>query len=206
MRRSRYSVHPGVAMVQKWVAELKGKTGRSVEEWVDLVRREGPADNKARREWLKREHGLGTNSAWWLADRADGKGGEDSDPAEYLRAAEGYVESMFAGPKAALRPVYERLLDAGLAVAADVKACPGKTIVPLYRDHVFAQIKPTTRTRIDLGLALARETARLPKRLVPTGGREKGDRITHRIEVARLEDVDAELRRWLKRAYDLDAG
>jgi hypothetical protein len=29
-----YDVHPGVGMVQKWIEELKGKTGRSVEEWV----------------------------------------------------------------------------------------------------------------------------------------------------------------------------
>jgi uncharacterized protein DUF5655 len=193
-------------MVQKWVAELKGKTGRSVEEWVDLVRRDGPPDNKGRREWLTREFGLGTNSAWWLADRAEGKGAEDGDPAEYLRAAEGYVEAMFGGSKAGLRPVFDRLLDTGLAVADDVKASPGKTIVPLYRRHVFAQIKPTTRTRIDLGLALGKEKARLPKRLIDTGGREKGDRITHRIAVERVEDVDDDLRRWLKRAYDLDAG
>jgi hypothetical protein len=32
-----YGVHPGHAMVQKWVAELKEKTGRSVEEWVALI-------------------------------------------------------------------------------------------------------------------------------------------------------------------------
>ncbi|PYT97443.1 MAG: hypothetical protein DMG38_19690 [Acidobacteria bacterium] len=28
------------------------------------------------------------------------------------------------------------------------------TIVPLYREHVFAQIKPTTNSRVDFGLAL----------------------------------------------------
>ena len=31
---SSYGVHPGVALVQKWLAELKEKTGRSMEEWV----------------------------------------------------------------------------------------------------------------------------------------------------------------------------
>ena len=102
--------------------------------------------------------------------------------------------------------MFERLLDTGLAVAGDVKACPGKTIVPLYRHHVFAQIKPATRSRIDLGLALGKEKARVPKRLIDTGGREKGDRITHRIEITRVEHVDDDARRWLKRAYDLDAG
>ena len=50
---SRYDVHPGVAMMEKWVAELKGKSGRSVEEWIMFVKKEGPKDEKSRREWLK---------------------------------------------------------------------------------------------------------------------------------------------------------
>ena len=32
-----YDVHPGVAMVQKWVAELKSKTGRSLEDRKSVV-------------------------------------------------------------------------------------------------------------------------------------------------------------------------
>ena len=43
---SPYGVHPGVAMMQKWVAELKGKTGRSFEEWMSLIAKEGPKDEK----------------------------------------------------------------------------------------------------------------------------------------------------------------
>src|SRR6185436_3551489 len=134
--------------------------------------------------------------------RAEGKG-EDGDPDAYLETAERYVEEMYAGPKAALRPLFDALLTLGLSVGADVKACPCKTIVPLYRNHVFAQIKPTTRTRIDLGLALGGTKA--PKRLVDTGGLAKKDRITHRIEIAKPADIDDEVKRWLKTAYDLDA-
>src|SRR6185369_888950 len=104
-KKSIYGVHPGVAMTQKWVAELKAKTGRSLEEWLRLIKKSGPKDEKSRREWLKTEHGLGTNSAWWLAERAEGKG-ELSDPDAYLKAAEGYVEAMFSGAKAGLRPIY----------------------------------------------------------------------------------------------------
>lgn len=36
------------------------------------------------------------------------------------------------------------------------------------------------------------------------GGFEKKDRITHRIEVQSLADIDEEVKRWLKAAYDLD--
>ena len=60
-----YDVHPGVAIVQKWVDELKEKTGRSLEDWIALVKRQGPKDEKSRREWLKIKHKLGTNSTWW---------------------------------------------------------------------------------------------------------------------------------------------
>jgi len=68
---------------------------------------------------------------------------------------------------------------------------------------VIAQIKPTTRTRIDFGLALGNTKA--PKRLINTGGFMKKDRITHRIEVMSIDDIDDELKRWLKKAYEMDA-
>jgi hypothetical protein len=203
--RSLYSVHPGVTMLQKWIAELKGKTGRTLDEWLALIRAEGPDDEKACRAWLKERHGLGTNSAWWLAERAcarDDKGITEEDPAVYLKAAAGYVEEMYSGPKAGLRPIYDALLALGLGIGPEAKACPCKTIVPLYRHHVIAQIKPTTRTRIDLGFALGDTAA--SGRLIDTGGFEKKDRITHRIPIASLAEIDDEVRRWLKTAYDRD--
>lgn len=197
-----YSVHPGVAQVQDWIASLPEKTGRSLEEWLNLVRESGPPGEKERRDWLKTEHGWGTNSAWWIAERAEGKGREDSDPEAYLRAAEEYVEAMFAGSKAGLRPIYDSLLALGLKVG-NVKACPCKTIVPLYRKHVFAQIKPTTRTRIDFGFAL--KDTQPTGRLLDTGGFAKKDRITHRIPISTLAEIDDEVKHWLKIAYDLDS-
>ena len=201
---SLYGVHPGVAMVQKWLAELKEKTGRSMEEWLALVKQEGPKDEKSRREWLKTKHKLGTNSAWWIAERAEGKGWEGDTLEAYLKAAVGYVEEQYAGPKGKLRPIYDELPALGKSLGADVKACPCKTLVPLYREHVFAQIKPTTNSRIDLGFALTHCKGKLPKRLLDTGGLAKKDRITHRIEITATEQIDGEVKNWLKTAYDLD--
>jgi hypothetical protein len=199
-----YDVHPSVAMVQKWLAELKDKTGRSMEEWIALVKKEGPKDEKARREWLKTKHKMRTNSAWWIAERAEGKGGDEDTPEVYLNAAVRYVEGQYAGPKEKLRAIFEELLTLGKSLGSDVKACPCKTIVPLYRNHVFAQIKPTTNSRIDLGFALTHYKGRLPKRLIDTGGLAKKDRITHRIEITAAEQIDGEVKKWLKTAYDLD--
>ncbi len=201
--KSPYSVHPGVLMVQKWIETLPEKTGYSLEEWLEIVKKHGPKGEKERRAWLKETHKLGTNTASWLAERADGKGSEEDTPEGYLQQAEVYVEEMFAGPKAGLRPIYDELLKIGLKLGEDVKACPAKTIVPLYRNHVFAQLKPSTRTRLDLGFALG--SMRPPARLIDTGGFEKKDRITHRIPISSLEEIDVEVKHWLKVAYDLDA-
>ncbi len=202
-KKSIYSVHPGITMVQKWIIELKQKTGRSLDEGLRFVKKSGPKDEQARRDWLKQEHGLGTNTAWWIAEHSVGKGSETADPDEYLKAAEGYVEQMFSGSKSDLRPIYDALLKLGLKVGKDAKACPCQTIVPLYRKHVFAQIRPTTRTRIDLGFALGDMKAK--GRLIDTGGFVKKDRITHRIPIESVRDIDDEVKRWLKVAYDRDA-
>ena len=202
-KKSVYGVHPGVLMTVKWIAELKQKTGRSLDEWLKLIKQDGPPSEEERRDWLKSKFGLGTNSAWWLAERSLGKGEEVSDPDHYLNAAEKYVEEMFSGKKEGLRPIYDALLKLGLDIGKEAKACPCQTIVPLYRNHVFAQIKPTTLTRIDLGLALG--NLKPPRRLIDTGGHAKKDRITHRIEITSLKDIDQDVKRWLKVAYDRDA-
>src|SRR5712675_3554912 len=162
-KKSVYSVHPGVLMTQKWISELKEKTGRSLEEWLKHIKKDGPKEEKARRDWLKKEHALGTNTAWWLAQSAEGKGMATGDPDLYLKEAEENVEKMFSGGRVGLLPIYDALLKLGLKVGPDARACPCQTIVPLYRQHVFAQIKPATLTRIDFGFALGdmKSTGRL---------------------------------------------
>jgi hypothetical protein len=201
---SLYDVHPGVAMVQKWIADLKPKTGRSLDEWLALVKNDGPKDFQSRRAWLKSKHKLGTNSAWWIAERAEGKGDEEDSPQKYLVTATRYVEDQYSGARQPLRPIYDALLKLGKSLGPDVKACPCKTMVPLYRTHVFAQIKPTTNSRIDLGLCFTTYQGKLPKRLIDTGGLAKKDRITHRIPISSLTEIDDEAKKWLKAAYDLN--
>src|SRR5215831_16726016 len=198
--RSLYDVHPSVAMVQKWVVELRAKTGRTLEEWIALATKDGPKGESARRAWLKSKHKLGSNAARWISERVDGKGGEEDSPDKYLAAAANYVEEQYAGKKSALRPIYDELLRFAKSLGPDVKACPCKTMVPLYRTHVFAQLKPTTNSRFDLGLCFTTYKGNLPTRLIDTGGLARKDRITHRIELTSATEIDADLKKWLRTA------
>ena len=81
----------------------------------------------------------------------------------------------------------------------DVELTVCKTYVGVRRARQFAMIKPSTLTRIDLGLALpgSKPAGRLLK-----AGSIGNDRMTHRIEIASKAGIDGEVRQWLKAAYE----
>ena len=69
------------------------------------------------------------------------------------------------GPKAALRPIYERVAEV-IAGFEDVEVGPRGTYVSFGRPKQFALVQPSTRTRVDVGLRLpdAPATERLARR------------------------------------------
>jgi hypothetical protein len=197
-----YSPHPSIQYSRNVLAAMEKKTGKNYEEWIRIAQKSGLKTEEERRAWLKEKHGLGTNTVWWIAEMSVGKGRDAVDEDAYLKLASGYVEAMYAG-KDNLRPIHDALIELGRSLGSDVKVCPCRTIVPLYRSFQFAQIKPTTKTRIDLGLALG--DTKVTGRLIDTGGFAKKDRITHRIPISDVKEIDAEVKKWLKTAYGRDA-
>ena len=197
-----YNVHPSVAYVQTVLANIQGKTGRTVQEWSDLLREAAPLDTRA---WLKAQ-GLGTNQAAFVVQRASASPNHafDDTPEGYLAAAPIYVDRQYSGKKAGQRPLFEHIVAMTRGLGLDVKVCPCATIVPFYRHHVFAEVKPLV-ARLDLGLALGDPAAVKDPggRLRDTGGFKKKDRITHRLEIASEADLGAALP-WLRQAYERD--
>src|SRR5262245_60349344 len=84
---SLYAVHPGITMVQRWIDDLPAKTGRSLDEWLGHIRKSGPKDEKASREWLAATYQLAPNTAAWLAEKAFGGALSlaEETPAGYLK-------------------------------------------------------------------------------------------------------------------------
>lgn len=201
-RHPPYSPHPSIEYSLNVLAAMAKKTGRNYEEWIAFTKEDGPKTEEERRTWLRDKHGLGTNTAWWIAEMSVGKGLDAIDPKAYLKLAPGYVDAMYKG-KESLRPLHDQLIELGRSLGKGVKICPCQTIVPFYRNHVIAEIKPATKSRIDFGLALG--DAKATGRLIDTGGFAKKNRITHKIPIATASDIDAEVKKWLKVAYDRDA-
>lgn len=189
-------MHPGFAREAAIIAKFKEKTGKTLEQWVELAKHSGIATSSQRRAWLK-EQGLTSNYALYVEQQADGKGGGANYRPDEL------VNAIFAGSKEHLRPIYERILAFGLGLGGDVKVCPCATIIPFYRKHVFAQVKAPNRLRLDLGFAFGNMKA--SGRLIDTGGFAKKDRITHRVEIASPTDFDETVQCWFRRAYEINA-
>jgi hypothetical protein len=197
-----FDVHPSVAMIQKWVVELPLKTGRTIDEWAEAVRKKMFATTKEKREWLKNECGHGTNTAWWIAEYSEGTATWDADPESYLRAAVTYFDEMFLKGKEWQRPIAETIIEFVRTLGEDVKVCPCKTIVPFYRKRVFAEIKPATKTRLELSFALGEHPEEAPLKLNPR--KNDKDRLRHTIDLAAPKDFGAAAKKYLKLAYKLD--
>lgn len=203
MSAPKYDVHPSVAMIQKWTMELPEKTGRGLQEWSDLVTQLRTTVRKERIAWLKESHGLGTNTAIHIVNYAEDRHTWDGDPEVYLQQAVRYVDAMFAGKKAELKPIFDVVLKAVRKLGKDVKVCPCKTIIPFYRKRVFAQLKPGPRSRLELGLVL--EDTPCEGLLQPNARAAENDRLKHLIPLASIADFNEEALAWLKTAYDRDA-
>ncbi len=177
-------------------ANMREKTGKTLEQWVKLVKKDGPDDPKQWRAWLKSEHGLGHVTAGVVAMEAQGK-----DRVGVYENPDALVDAMYEGPRAELRPIYEALVKAAQKLGKDVQVSPCKTYVALRRHKQFAIVKPA-KTRVDLGLCLAGVE---PDGRLDSSKSRGSDRITHHIKLGTAKEIDAEVKRWLKAAYEASA-
>jgi hypothetical protein len=173
---------------------LPAKTGRTFGEWVTLTKAHPAAARKERIAWLKSEYGLGSVTAMFIAAEAEGRSVIDT------YADEGaLLDQMFAGEKGALRPLYDGVTTLARKLGKDVDLTVCKTYVGVRRGRQFAMIKPTTRTRVDIGLVLPKVK---PEGRLMKAGSIGNDRMTHRIEITSKKEIDGEVKRWLQAAYD----
>jgi hypothetical protein len=184
-------------MIATVKANMLEKTGKTFEDWVKIAKAKGPATSRECYAWLKKEHGVPHLSAEIIADKASG-----ACLLEAYDNPDALVEAMYSGPKASLRPIHDELVKLARKLGKDVVVTPCKTYVSLRRKKQFAIVKPTTRTRVDLGFTLSNVK---PDGRLEAVRRAAGDRISHAIKIASKKEIDAEVKRWLAEAYRQNA-
>ena len=180
-------------MAAAMIANLKDKTGKTLPQWLRIVKASKLDKHGKIVAMLKADHGVTHGFANLIAHQARDSSAAGGAPA----GGDSLVEAQYAGPKAELRPIYDALVAAAQKLGKDVEISPKKSYVSLRRSKQFAIVQPSTKTRVDLGLNMKGEPA--TDRLEASGSFNQ--MVSHRVRLTKKADVDAQLKKWLKQAY-----
>lgn len=174
------------AATRSQIANIERSTGRSLDDWIALVRSSGLDRHGAMVAMLKADHGLGHGNANLIATMARRDDAPQTD--------EALIASHYDGGRAALRPLYDAVVEEVRRFGPDVELAPKKTYVSLRRRRQFGQVGPGGRDRLEVGLNLD----------LPVGGRvEKASgMVSRRVRIATREELDTELIGLLRQAYE----
>lgn len=167
---------------------LEAKTGRTLAEWQAIVRGLGVTKHGEILKALKQDHGLSHGYANMLALLATGYGTSSEDE---------LLTGLFEGPRAGLRPMYDRVAAVIAGFGDDVEVLPKKTMVGFKRKRQFACFMPASATRVDLGITM-KEDAPPDSRIKAT----PGGMASHVVPITSADQIDDDVVRWLRVAYD----
>jgi hypothetical protein len=174
---------------------IQTKTGKTLDELFTLIRKSGLAKHGEMRDMLKRDLGMGHGDANTLVHvfrQSDGKPGAQTTDVPL----DDVLDEIYAGPKAALRPIHEKVM-AAITDFGPFEIAPKKGYLSLRRKKQFAMIGPATKMRVEVGLNMKGVEATTRLMAMPAGGM-----CQYKVNVTAAEEVDQELLAWIRQAYD----
>lgn len=173
------------------IENLHKNTGKTLEQWADIVKKENFAKHGEIIKFLKDKHRLTHGFANLIAHKAKGS---DADSAENKNDL---IELQYKG-KEHFKPLYEKLLYEIKAFGKDFEIAPKNAYVSLRRKKQFAILQPATKTRFEIGINLKGQEPKGKLEAINT----PNAMCSHRINLSDIKDIDKEVIGWLKAAYD----
>ena len=180
---------------QAYLDSIKEKTGKSPEDFKAIAEKKGLLGSEVKAgavvAWLKEDYGLGHGHAMAIY----GTFKSASAPKESNDEA---TTKHFSGGRAVWQPSYERLVAKVTEFGSDVSIQAGKSYISLLRSGRKFGIVQVTAQRLDVGIKL--KGAETRDRFTSAGNWNA--MVTHRVRIEDPKQVDAEMIRWLKSAYE----
>lgn len=177
---------------QEFIQTAKEKTGRSLEQWLPVVKKSGLGKQMEITNWLKAEHKLNHLQAQLLAGLFLNNG-------KPVYQNEGsLLDNQFAKCEE-MRPLYNAVSEMILKHFPDTQVIPKKTYVSFTATREFAaiNIKPKEiRLGMDLGDMAFNETVQKTKLSGPM------PRISHMAVITDLKQFDKKLMEYLQLSYN----
>jgi Domain of unknown function (DUF5655) len=182
--------------MNEWIVGLLVKrTGAGLETWNARIAAEDMPDEASLRAWLDRQGVQGYPQMLLVMERF-------GYPDYLLATADELVDGQYRD-RPALRPILDALL-ALMTSVGTVDVQNRKTYVSLLTPRrTFAAIQPTTKTRVDLGMRMPKDQKADGKLVVATSMGQSA--VTHRIGLTSVDDIDHEVERWLRVAYEANS-
>jgi predicted transport protein len=175
---------------QTMIENLHKNTGKTLEQWTEIVNSQKLAKHGEIINFLKDTHGLTHGFANLIAHKAKGS---DAGSAENL---DDLITKQYQG-KEHFKPIYDKLISEIQTYGRDIEIAPKNTYVSLRRKKQFAILNPATKTRFEIGINL--------KGQEPKGKLEAekpNSMCSHKIKIADIKDIDKEVFEWIKTAYE----
>jgi len=169
------------------IDNMPEKTGKSLNEWKTILAEKSFAKHSEGVKYLKTEHNVSHGFANTIVTLSKDENNSSED----------FVENQYKG-KENLIPIYKELITFIKSLGKDVTITPKKGSVSIIRKRQFVLIKPATKTRIDLGFKLKDKPT--TDRLENSG--PFGTMCTHRVKVSEQIEINDELKKWIKEAYE----
>jgi predicted transport protein len=177
------------------LANIEKRTGKSLAELTSIIKGSGLSKHGELVAMLKASLGMGHGDANTLVHTVLKSDGQSAAAAEGL-SADQVLDGLYTGPKAALRPIHDKILTE-IRKFGDFEEAPKKTYVSYRRKKQFAMIGAATNTRVEVGLNMkgVKATDRLQE--LPAG-----QMCNYKVKLTDVKDVDAELLAWIRTAYE----
>jgi hypothetical protein len=178
---------------QTQLENIQRKKGKSLNELAATVKNSGLTKHGEIREHLKHELGLGHGDANTLVHaifQSDGQRAAEGKSADQV------LDEIYAGAKAHMRPIHEKLMKE-IDKLGEFEIAPKKGYVSLRRKKQFVMLGPKTNTRFEVGIN-AKDFKQNP-RLVE---QPKGSMCNYVVNLSEAKEVDSELVAWIKSAYE----
>lgn len=175
---------------QTMIENLHKNTGKTLEQWIEIVNAGNLGRHGEIMKFLKGSQGLSHGFANLIALKAKGTDAGSTENPDDL------IVKQYRG-KEHLKPIYDKLISEILTYGNDIEIAPKNTYVSLRRKKQFALLNPATRTRFEIGINLKGQEA---KGLLVE--EKPNSMCSHKINIANIDEIDEEVFRWIKLAYD----
>lgn len=181
--------------VETQLNNIEKKTGKSLAELTSLIQVSGLTKHSEIRQMIIDKFNLGYGDANTLVHFALKSDAKHDVEARGLTDVD-VVNELYAGAKAELRPIHDRVMAAAESFG-EFEIAPKKTYLSLRRKRQFAMVGPAAKNRVEVGLNMKGidPTERLIS--LPPGGM-----CQYKVNLTSADQVDAELIAWLRTAYN----